>query len=289
MEFMAYAAGFAGGVRVATGDVNGDGIEDIITAPGPGGGPHVKVFSGADGSLLYSFMAGASTFTGGLSVASGDVNGDGFADIVVGFGVGGLGRARVFSGKTGALIQDFVAYPNFGGSVNVAAADLTGDFKADVITAPGAGGGPHVKVIDAKRIGQVDGNGNILNSALVTQFMAFSPTFSGGVYVAIGDVTGDALADIVVGMGSAPGQESRVRVFNSADFSLLRDFVAYSGYTGGVRVAADDLDGDGKADLIVSRGPGKASNVIGLKGTTLGQLLNLAPYDPSFLGGVFVG
>src|SRR5207302_6284548 len=98
--------------------VNGDGTEDIITAPGPGGGPHVEVFSGLGSTLLYSFMAGNPSFTGGLTVASGDVNGDGYADIVVGFGAGGQGRVRVFSGRTGALIEDFIAYPNFAGAVN---------------------------------------------------------------------------------------------------------------------------------------------------------------------------
>src|SRR5262249_19127467 len=56
-SFLAYGSAFLGGVRVAVGDVNGDGVPDIVTAAGPGGSPHVKVFNGTDFSLLYSFFA----------------------------------------------------------------------------------------------------------------------------------------------------------------------------------------------------------------------------------------
>ena len=74
---------------MAAGDVNGDGHADIITGAGAGGGPHVSVFSGTDLSILASFFAYDPAFTGGVTVAAGDVNGDGLADIVTGAGAGG--------------------------------------------------------------------------------------------------------------------------------------------------------------------------------------------------------
>jgi hypothetical protein len=284
-QFFAYDPHFTGGVRVAVGDMNGDGIDDIVTVPGPGGGPHVKVFDGATGNLMFSFMATTPSYTGGLSVATGDVNGDGFTDVIVGFGNNsGGGRVMVFSGKDSSVLKDFFAYaPSFTGSVNVASADVNGDGKYDIITGAGPGGGPHVQVFDG-----ATGGVGVQPNALFS-FFAFNSTFNGGIYVAAGDVNGDGQADLIIGLGAQSGTDGRVRVFNGLNSGLLFDFVPFTAFRGGVRVAADDLDFDGKADLIIGNGPGMASQLLGLKGTNLSPLLNFAPYDPTFLGGIYVG
>ncbi len=130
--FFPYPAGFTGGARVAMGDVNGDGIPDLITGAGPGGGPHVQVFDGAallKGQLinLYSFFAYAAGFTGGVFVAPADLNGDGKADIITGAGPGGGPHVQVFDGATGANLASpvgsFFAYdPAFMGGVFVGGA-----------------------------------------------------------------------------------------------------------------------------------------------------------------------
>src|SRR5581483_11420783 len=148
-SFFAYDPGFRGGVYVATGDVNGDGVADIITGAGQGGGPQVKVFSGKDGSLIETFMAFAPNFAGGVRVAAGDVDGDGHADIITAAGPGGAPQVKVFSGANGSLLRSFLAYDTgFTGGVFVAAGDVNGDGKADVITGAGAGGAPLVEAFD---------------------------------------------------------------------------------------------------------------------------------------------
>jgi hypothetical protein len=94
-HFFAYESRFTGGVSVAAGDINGDGRTDIVTGAGPTGGPHVKVFSGVDLTVLASFYAFDPTFTGGVRVAVGDLNADGRPDIIV-------GRARVAARRCGS-------------------------------------------------------------------------------------------------------------------------------------------------------------------------------------------
>jgi hypothetical protein len=73
-DFLAYDAGFRGGVDVAIGDVNRDGRGDIVTGALAGGGPHVKVFANGSTGLtaLYSFFAYAQAFRGGVNVAAFD-------------------------------------------------------------------------------------------------------------------------------------------------------------------------------------------------------------------------
>ncbi len=276
-DFDAYDPHFLGGVRVAVGDVNGDGSPDMVTTPGPGGGPDVRVFDGATGALVREFMAFDPAFTGGLNVAVGDVNGDGYADIVVSPDAGGAPVIAVFSGKDGSVLRSFFAFPSaFTGGIRVAAGDVNGDGRADIVTAPGAGGLPDVRVFDGA-------SGN-----LIREFMAYTPAFVGGVYVAVGDTNGDGRADIITGTGF--GGAPVVEVFSGRDNSLLQCFYAYSPtLTAGVRVAATDVNGDGRADIVTTSGPGSSPALMAYDGVGLSLLDNIYAYDPNFLGGVQVG
>ncbi|MGA8725019.1 MAG: hypothetical protein WB565_08245 [Acidimicrobiales bacterium] len=84
--FNAFPPSFSGGVTLALDDVNGDGIPDLVVGAGPGGGPEVKVFNGADlrqgsstPSLLADFFAFAPSFSGGVTLAAADFNGSRFS------------------------------------------------------------------------------------------------------------------------------------------------------------------------------------------------------------------
>lgn len=93
-----------GGVRVAAGDLDGDGRAEIITAPGFGGGPLVKVFDRRTGGLLLAYNAYDAGFVGGVDVAAGDVNGDGKMDVITGAGV--APPVKVFESPAASMWAD---------------------------------------------------------------------------------------------------------------------------------------------------------------------------------------
>jgi hypothetical protein len=277
-EFMAYDPRFTGGVRVAEADITGDGVPDIITGPGPGGGPDVRVWDGATGNLVREFMAYMPSFTGGIFVAAGDINHDGVPDIVTGADAGGGPHVRAFSGADGSVLMSFFAYgAGFRGGVRVAVGDVNADGFADVITGAGAGGGPHVEVFSGK-------DGSLLQS-----FFAYSAAFTGGVYVAAGDLNLDGKADIITGAGAGGGPH--VEAFSGADGSLLASFFAYDASASqGVRVGAvAGINVNGGAGIVTALGPGAAPDVKAFDATTRTAIDGFFAYDPRFLGGVFVG
>ena len=241
-----YTQAFTGGLFVASGDVDGDGRADLITAADAGAGPHVKVYSGATGAMLRSFWAFDQGFQGGVRIAAGDLDGDGHADIICGSGVGAA-HVRIYSGATGNLLPgamgSFLVYPGqtgdpadpasdyyrlaFQGGIFVASGDVDGDGRDDLITGAGAGGGPHVKVYSGQ------------SGSMLASFWAYDQAFQGGARVAAGDVNGDGRDDILTATGPAASQ---VRAFNLTDFSnpaMLEDFLPYNNDPTGLWVAGE--------------------------------------------------
>jgi hypothetical protein len=290
-QFNAYDPRFNGGVRVAFADVNGDGVRDVITAPGAGGGPHIRVFSGVNFQQLTtpigSFLAYDPGFFGGIYVAAGDINADGAADIITAAGAGGGPHVRVFSGATGDVITEFMAYDlAFRGGVTVATGDVNGDGQVDILTGAGPGGGPHVLAFDGATRG------------ILMSLFAYALNFSGGVFVSSADVNGDGRSDIVTGAGQ--GGSSHIRVFDSATTNPYSSFLAFppatgsaqfvgdSNYNGGVRILSRDITGDGFAEIIAVTGAGSRPRARFFSGTG-SPLGGVDPFHPAFLGGVFVG
>ncbi len=248
---------------MALGDVNGDGQLDIVTGAGPGGGPHVRVWDGVTLTELWGVFAYDPAFPGGVSVAAGDVNGDGRADIITGAGPGASPQVKVWDGATFTEIANFLAYPaGFGGGVNVASANVDGDGRADIITGAGPGGGPHVRVWSG------------VDSHEITGFFAYHPAFPGGVNVAAADVDGDGHADIVTGAG--PGGGPHVRVWSGADNHELTGWFAYDpAFPGGVVVATMDLDRDGRSEIMT--GPATGAPLVRIWSGLLHELWGQVP------------
>jgi len=223
-EWLAYTKSFKGGVRLAVGDFSGDGLADIIVAPGPGGGPHVKIFNG-DGRLLRQFFADDSKSRGGLSVAIGDIDNNGVNELIVGAGADRPPFVKIYNNKI-KLQGSFLAYPaSYKNGVNLVVAGLYGrkdGHKPSIITAPVSGFSPQIKIFDNKGI-------------LKKQFLAYNENWHGGIKIAAGDLSNDGIGEIVT--GASAGGAPHVRVF-SGNGDLIDSFYAYDeSFAGGVSVS----------------------------------------------------
>jgi subtilisin-like proprotein convertase family protein len=271
LDFAPYG-GFTGGVRVALGDFDGDGNDELVTASGPGGPAHVIVWGlnpdGSIGAARDSFLPFDSSFTGGAFVAAGDLDGDGRDELAVSADAGGGSHVIVYSdvnhdGRLSDEVTDqLIPFPGFGGGARLAFGDTNNSLGDELIVGAGPGSVAQVIVYTDANHNRVVGDEPALES-----FLAYDASFSGGVYVAAGQVqnVGSNGAEIITGAGA--GSSAHVRIFTDSnnnglvsDNPLFEEFVAYGGgFAGGVRVAAGDTDNSGSlAEVVTASGPGSS-------------------------------
>lgn len=235
-----FEAAFDGGVNVSVGDITGDGVPELIISPDQGGGPRVMVFSGANFVKIADFFGiDDPDFRGGARTAVGDINGDGFGDLVVAAGFGGGPRVAIYNGLSvigGSpvrLTADFFAFePQLRNGAYVAVLDINGDGFGEVVAGAGPGGGPRVTAFSGKALLA----GQVITAA---NFFAGNQDARGGVRVSSVDFDGNLELELAAGAGEGDG--STVRVYSAPSLlqaapTPLAEFEAFPGFSGGVYV-----------------------------------------------------
>jgi len=246
LSFLAYGTGRFG-VNVCAGDIDGDRYDEIITGAGPGKvfGPHVRGWNYDNESVtpissVNYFAYGTPKW--GVNVAAGDIDGDGFDEIVTGAGPGAVYGPHVrgwdVDGGTAVAIArvSFLAYGTNKFGVNISSGDVDGDGIDEIITGagPGAVFGPHVRGWNF--------DGDAITPLPGMSFLAWQTApLKYGVQVFAGaDLNDDGNAELVAGRGPDPTADTEVKVFtyDGATVSEWLSLESFPGLTHGTTVAA---------------------------------------------------
>jgi hypothetical protein len=237
LEFAAYPT-YQYGVRVAVGDVNGDSKAEIVTAPGKGAWTELRVFDGTSFKQLRAVLPFKNgIWWNGAFVAAADTTGDGRAEIVDGLDAGCCTLVSIVDASTGAALSGFRPIDDHDETGSrVAAADLNGDAKAEILTLPLGGG-------------RVSAFGTAGGSAFRT-YQAFGNEAVGGASLAAGDVVGNARPELIVAASTPGGVQ--VKVIDTESGATLASLSPYGVYAvAPPQVAVGDVDGDGRGDIVL--------------------------------------
>jgi len=256
------------GANAISADIDGDGYDELIVAQGtgPNNTATFKVFK-QNGTFMAEYIAFDTKY--GLTLASGDLDGDWVDELVVGTGPDpknpGIIKVLKFTSSGFTEVMTKTIYPDSGYGITIAAGDIDRDGIPELITAPSPGPNNPAKVTIWKY-----GQGALTE---LSAFTAFDGTY--GVNISIGDLDGDNTGEIITGTGPDPKNTAIVRVYR-ANGALVKEFTPYDAkHTYGANVSASDMTSDGMAELIAGVGPGSQNEsvikVIRSDGTELGS------------------
>ncbi|NQU99950.1 MAG: VCBS repeat-containing protein [Parcubacteria group bacterium] len=287
-KLYAYAEDYRGGVRIATGDIDSDGVDEIITGTGENGGPHLRVFEKDGTQRGIQFFPFDENFRGGMDVASGDFDGDGKEDIAVSQFSNGQAWVKVYRYNTDRTVlfeKNVFGIPECGATV--AMGQLDNDHARELIVGAGSGCDPYVHVFDYSTDSKE-------GSKKPLEIFAFdnenNNPIRSGIDVSAGDVDDNGKDEIVA--SRLKDDYSWVKLFRyNSEQTELANFKAYGDFKVGANVEMYDIDSDKEAEIITGSGPGGGPQVRAFEydGTVIDDLNGFFAYNEGFRGGVDVG
>lgn len=253
------------GVRVAAGDVDGDGLDELVVGLESGGNGWLAVLDdGAHGFALLKWIQVPwpeyNAANGAVWPAVGDLDGDGRAEIVVGLGTGGRGWFAIFDDAGSGfefLTWRQVNWPIYNaadGSTRPVIANVDGTGPAEIVLGLGRGSNGWIEVFGGSA-------GSYAHQAWLQVPWASYNSANGETYVAAGDLDGDGSAEIVAGLGV--GGAGYLYIFDDANTRYARGAWRRTSWTayaddlarGQIYPAVGDTDGDGRAEIVLGFSP----------------------------------
>ncbi|MCK5598487.1 gliding motility-associated C-terminal domain-containing protein [bacterium] len=255
------------GVNVTTGDIDGNGVEEIIVSKisKDGNDSYIDIYSFYTMEKLISFCAfGVNNY--GCAIAAGDIDGDGVDEIIAGKGhhLNYYAKVKIFkiektdSSYNATETKSFFAFSNdIKHGANVSCGDVDDDGVDEIIVGkgPGASNDSRINIFSYENI-------NEDYPSPEKSFFAFGDIVTSGVYLSCGNISGKNYEEIVCSKGEVQGNDSNIRVYDILNMDSaypvpIYNFNAYlAPNTNGCIHDCGDIDLDGYDEIVTSPGAG---------------------------------